>query len=522
MTRTGTRPTARDLAAATPATRDRYVDLLRVASLAVVVLGHWLMAAVAADGSVGNVLAVVPALQVLTWGLQVMPVFFFVGGFAHALSYRSRPGYAAFVRGRVRRLLRPTALFAVLWGAVALVVQLLGGGGGLTGTALRLVTQPLWFVGIYLAMVAFAPPLLRLHRRWGWGAFAVLAGGAAAVDLLRFAGGVPYVAFLNFALVWLAVHQLGFLRADGRLRAPWALASTGLAGAVALVALGPYPLSMVGMPGEEVSNMAPPTLALLCHGMWLVGAVELLRGPGARLAARARVWRVVVAANGVAMTAFLWHLTAMLGVYGAMLALGVTLPEPASGAWWAHLPVRVALAAAVTALLVGVFRYAERPARAPGAEPVSASRPGSGPVSASRPGPGPVSASRPGPGPVSASRPGPGPVSASRPGPGPVSASRPGKAPASASCPGKAAVPGPRPEADLPVPAAGGSAPGTAVPAALGVALSLLGVLGLSAVGYGGLLEGHSAVLVAVPVTAPQALLLILAGWALVELRRPS
>ncbi|OEJ32323.1 hypothetical protein BGK67_14130 [Streptomyces subrutilus] len=47
---------ARDTAAATPASRDRYVDLLRVASLGVVVLGHWLMAAVSGDG-VGNLLA---------------------------------------------------------------------------------------------------------------------------------------------------------------------------------------------------------------------------------------------------------------------------------------------------------------------------------------------------------------------------------------------------------------------------------------------------------------------------------
>ncbi|NEC22447.1 acyltransferase family protein, partial [Streptomyces parvus] len=334
----------RELAGATPATRDRYVDLLRVASLGAVVLGHWLMAAVTPDG-VGNLLAVVPALQPLTWLLQVMPVFFFVGGFSHALSYRSllrkrpeaAPGaaadsvYSAFLRARLQRLLRPTMVFVLVWGAAALLVQLLGGGGGLTGVTLRMVTQPLWFIGIYLAMVAFTPPLLKLHERYGWGAFAGLACAAVTVDVLRFAAGVPYVEFLNFAFVWLAVHQLGFLRADGRihLRRAALLAGGGLVTATALVAFGPYPLSMVGMPGEKVSNMAPPTLALLAHGLWLVGAVELLRAPAARLLERPRVWRTVVAANGVAMTAFLWHLTAMFGVYGALLALDVALPEPA-------------------------------------------------------------------------------------------------------------------------------------------------------------------------------------------------
>ncbi|MGI5482333.1 acyltransferase family protein [Streptomyces lavendofoliae] len=429
----------RELAARTPGTRDRYIDLLRVASLATVVLGHWLMAAVTADGSVGNLLAVVPELQVLTWALQVMPVFFFVGGFSHALSYRSRPGYATFLRARLQRLLRPTMVFIGGWTAAALVLRLTGADGGLTGVALRLVAQPLWFIGIYLAMVAFTPPLLRLHERYGWGAFAALVAGAGVVDVLRFAAGVPYAEFLNFAFVWLAVHQLGFLRADDRIRLPAALAAGGLVGAAALVALGPYPLSMVGMPGEKVSNMAPPTFALLCHALWLVGAVELLRGPGGRLARRPAVWRAVIAANGVAMTAFLWHLTAMLGVYGAMLALDVPLPGPATGAWWAQVPVRLAVAAVVTALLVAVFRAAERPPARP-----AAGRRGSAP-----------------------------------------------RAPRDT----------------------GGSGP----VAALGITLCLFGVLGLSMVGFGGLLEGRTALLVAVPVTAPAAVGTALVGWLLVE-----
>ncbi|MER6598190.1 acyltransferase family protein [Streptomyces parvus] len=436
----------RELAGATPATRDRYVDLLRVASLGAVVLGHWLMAAVTPDG-VGNLLAVVPALQPLTWLLQVMPVFFFVGGFSHALSYRSllrkrpeaAPGaaadsvYSAFLRARLQRLLRPTMVFVLVWGAAALLVQLLGGGGGLTGVTLRMVTQPLWFIGIYLAMVAFTPPLLRLHERYGWGAFAGLAGAAVTVDVLRFAAGVPYVEFLNFAFVWLAVHQLGFLRADGRihLRRAALLAGGGLVTATALVAFGPYPLSMVGMPGEKVSNMAPPTLALLAHGLWLVGAVELLRAPAARLLERPRVWRTVVAANGVAMTAFLWHLTAMFGVYGALFALDVALPEPASAAWWAQVPLRLALAAALTAALVAAFRTFERPA-----------------------------------------------------------------APAAPGTPGSSAA-GPL--------------------AAFGATLCLLGVLGLSIVGFGGLLDGRTALLIAIPVSAPAAVAMTLGGWLLVE-----
>ncbi|MGW4135781.1 acyltransferase family protein [Streptomyces mirabilis] len=443
---------AHALAEATPASRDKYVDLLRVASLGTVVLGHWLMAAVSVRGDgraeVGNLLTVEPRLQLLTWALQVMPVFFFVGGFSHALSYRSlrrKAGengengenggaalYSVFLRARLQRLLRPTVVFIGVWGALALALQLAGREGGLLDVSLRLVAQPLWFIGIYLAMVAFTPPLLRLHERYGWGAFGGLAAAAGLVDVLRFGFGVPYVEFLNFAFVWLAVHQLGFLRADGKLRRPYLLAGAGLAGAVLLVAYGPYPLSMVGMPGEKISNMAPPTFALLCHGLWLVGGVESLRGPARRWLRRPRVWRAVVAANGVSMTAFLWHLTAMLGVYGALLALGVRLPEPATGVWWAQVPVRVVVAGGVTALLVTVFRRFEQP---------------------------------------------------------------------SAVVLGESGV----------------SPAGARPAAALGVTLCLFGVLGLSMVGFGGLLEGRTAVLIAVRVTAPVAVAMTLAGWLLVE-----
>ncbi|NJP67016.1 acyltransferase family protein [Streptomyces spiramenti] len=376
--RTTATATAAHLAAVTPAGRDRYVDLLRVASLATVVLGHWTMAAVTVgpDGAlvIGNLLAEVPALQVLTWLLQVMPVFFLVGGFSHALAYRSlrrraaEAGttgsvYPAFLRTRLRRLLLPVAVFVGVWAALALLLETVLGGDAVPAV-LRLVAQPLWFIGVYLAMAALTPPMLRLHERWGWGAFAALVAAVALVDLARFAGGVPFVEFLNFALVWLAVHQLGFLRADGRLHRPGlpsALALGGLLSAAALVWGGPYPLSMVGMPGEEVSNMAPPTLALLCHGLWLTGAVELLRRPAARALAVPTVWRAVVAANGTAMTAFLWHLTAMLAVYATLVTLHVPLPAPASGAWWAQAPVRLAVAAGVTAGLVALFRRLELP-----------------------------------------------------------------------------------------------------------------------------------------------------------------
>jgi hypothetical protein len=72
-------------------------------------------------------LATVPLMRDLTWLFQVMPLFFIVGGYANAISWRSagRRGesYATWLQTRLVRLVRPTAVFFAVWvGLLAAVV----------------------------------------------------------------------------------------------------------------------------------------------------------------------------------------------------------------------------------------------------------------------------------------------------------------------------------------------------------------------------------------------------------------
>lgn len=363
---------AAELAAATPVTRDRYVDLLRVFSIGVVVLGHWLMLTLVVDDGelrTGNVLATLPAAQALTWLFQVMPLFFLVGGAAHAAALTSRRrSYASFVAARLRRLLAPTAVFLGVWVVIAAATELAGlQSGELVRTATRTVVQPLWFLGVYLGVVGLAPLMFAAHRRWGGWVPIVLAVAAGAVDALRLLGGVEAVGAVNVVLVWLAAHQLGFLYHSGRLtrRVGAGMVAGGLAGVVLLtVVLGWYPVSMVGLPGAPVSNMNPPTLALVAHGVWLTGLVVLVRGTVTRWLARPRVWTAVVAANGVVMTVFLWHLTALF-VLATAVAGGLPAPTPGGVWWWVTRPLWVAALAGILLPLVLVFRPFERPSVRP-------------------------------------------------------------------------------------------------------------------------------------------------------------
>ena len=341
------------LVAATPATRQRSVDLLRTASLGVVVLGHWLMAVLAwEDGrpTVGNALTDVPAARYATWVLQVMPVFFVVGGVANALSLARWAGTdGAWRWSRAARLLRPTAVLLAVWTAAGVGLGLAGADGPLLRSVTRGVTQPLWFLAVYLLVVGLAPSMLRAHRRWGAGVLVVLGGLAVAFDGRA----------LNYVVVWLGASQLGFWWADGTLlawsrRRALALAGGGLAALALLTTVGGYPVSMVGLPGER-SNMSPPTPCIVALTLVQLGLVLAARPALERWLARPAIWGVVVRGSAVAMTVFLWHLTALALVAVPFLALGFPAPEVGSGAWWALRPVWVAASGLV---LLGIVRVA--------------------------------------------------------------------------------------------------------------------------------------------------------------------
>lgn len=367
--------------AATPDTRDRYVDLIRVGSLVGVILGHFAMAAVVLDHqtpevAIANVLETAPWTRPLTLVFQVMPLFFVVGGFAHATSWRSLRGrgggYADFVHARIGRLLLPTAVFVTVWMAVGAAVELLWPDSPATGPLLQISGQLLWFIGIYLIAAGLAPALLRAHEAAPRATLAALVIGAIAVDVLRLAVGIDGVKWLNFAVVWLAVHQLGFHYSDGVAdrvgprRLGWTMLGLGALALLALVAWGPYGWSMVSYQGEPLSNLAPPTVALLAFACAQAGAALLLRAPARRLLARRRAWTVVVAGGALAMTAFLWHFTALVAVHAGLWAAGVDLAGDPTTAqfWWAKLALLPVFLLLVAVLVLAFRRFDRPPARA--------------------------------------------------------------------------------------------------------------------------------------------------------------
>ena len=356
------------------------MDFVRAFSIVVVVLGHWTIALIFwEDGSifVHNVVGHQSGLWLATWVLQVMPLFFFVGGFSNALGWGSvseRGGsYREFMTRRLSRLLRPTAVFVAVWTVVEITLHLfdVGASGVFRGTFLPF--GPLWFLGVYIVVVALTPITLGWHQASPVGVVVAMVTVVVAVEVLRFGFGVGWVGWVNLLVVWVLVHQVGYFYADGTLldagpKLWWLLVGVGLTGLVVLTNLDLvtgelwYPRSMVGVDIEPVSNMSPPSLAIVALASWQIGVAMLVRQPISRWLQKPRVWARVVFVNSIIMTMFLWHLTAFVIAIVILYPLGLGQPVEPTLRWWAERAIWIAARAVVLTILVAIFgRFEQTP-----------------------------------------------------------------------------------------------------------------------------------------------------------------
>jgi fucose 4-O-acetylase-like acetyltransferase len=347
--------------------RNTYLDLIRVVAIAAVVVGHWIATGITykhgqLDGV--DVLGVSPWTSWLTLIFQVVPLFFLVGGYSNALSwtrYQVAGGSAfGWTRRRARRLLVPAAGYIA---AISLAVVACTAAGANrddleeAGWALSL---HLWFLAPYLLLLLLTPALLALHRRYGIAVPAVMAATAVLIDVAVIEGHWHFVGWANYLLVWGTFHQLGFAWHDGFLAGrrgrAFVLATGAIVALLALTWWGPYPVSMVGVPGARIQNASPPSAALLAFGLAQIGIV-LLASPSvsAWLAepARGRLRNLIERANAMTMPVYLWHMVPVVIVtVVAYPNHWFAQPSIGSRTWWAQ---RIPWVAALTVVLVAVL-----------------------------------------------------------------------------------------------------------------------------------------------------------------------
>jgi fucose 4-O-acetylase-like acetyltransferase len=350
------------------AERNRYADLLRVAAISLVVIGHWLLTAITDRH---GQLTGADAMTFISWSgwatlfFQVMPVFFVVGGYANATSWTAHhdrgEDWAGWVRDRAMRLLWPTTVYVLVAVAAVALSRIAGVSPATLAQAGWLVALQLWFLPVYLGLIALTPVMLAAHRRWGFAVPVAMTLAAAGVDTGVVGPHLPVIGFANYLLVWGSMHQWGFAWQDGSLThprwRPYALAAGGAAVMAGLLAWSPFPVNMIG-----TGNTVPPSIALLAFAAAQTGLILAAEPVMSRALARRRLWRPVKRLNSTVMTVYLWHMMPVIIVTAALYPAGVA-PQPRFGSalWWELRPAWLALLAVVLVLLVAVVTWLERP-----------------------------------------------------------------------------------------------------------------------------------------------------------------
>lgn len=335
--------------------RDLAVDAARVSALVFVVCAHILLVTLVTDpvsGGVSNVMVptLYPWFWWVTWLVQVMPLFFVVGGYASAVSWgrvarvhqspgTQSPASAGWVRARLLKLAQPAA---ALWAFLALVygaARAFGAPAKYIHAALPGIGMHLWFLGAYALCVAAVPLTTAAHRRRPYLSMGALLVVVAMVELLRIVTGQPWWGLLGLGPVWLAIHQLGYFRADGRFqRCPrWLLVVVAVIGYLLLAVF----TSMPAWPRDMLTNLNPPTVVLFLLGLSQACLLQLLTPVLERIMRTKPAVLLAGVIGSRPVTLYLWHLPVIVCVMAAWWLLGAPEPAVDSVDWWLW---RIALA----------------------------------------------------------------------------------------------------------------------------------------------------------------------------------
>lgn len=281
--------------------RDSYLDLLRTTALVRVVVYH-------VTGAI--------------WLSLLVPAMGLMFGIAGSLMAASvdRDGPRAVLQ-RLRRLLLP------FWGFAAITLVVLSVGWRPVGVAgwaellwwiLPLRVPPvggppwawafhigLWYIVTYLWLVLLSPVLLRVFRRLPWLSIAAATALPVGMHLAGVRSGFFVAAYLS---CWL----MGFARHDGLLRrVPWRWYG-GLVAVLAVVGGTWVVTAMVAGTTGDLNHVAGGTTL---WSMAFVAVLLRIRPPVGWLAGGTPLVRVLRWVNARAVTVYLWHIPASLGMF---------------------------------------------------------------------------------------------------------------------------------------------------------------------------------------------------------------
>ncbi|MDR1853120.1 MAG: acyltransferase [Propionibacteriaceae bacterium] len=317
--------------------RNHLIDFARVFSMVIVVTFHSLLYSITDDGGKISVIPWGPGpwLWIVSWGLAIIPIFFVAAGYANAVVVqhgRDRgETYFEFLALRGGKLLGPLTLFTIVY----IVVSSVPAWFGLESEALsKQFAMLLWFLVVYLGLLAASPLLVRAHERFHGFEMLPFLALTIVTDSLAALWQNPNLLWLNLAFVWPLAHQWGIAYYYGWFRTwriRWqALLALASAGMIAVLVFGfGYPSTAVGFADQPQNNLLPPTTAAIAMGLMQTCVLGILQRLGvAKTLSEKASYRLRVA-NALALSTYLWHIPMI--VLSAAICAALALAFPAIG-----------------------------------------------------------------------------------------------------------------------------------------------------------------------------------------------
>tara|TARA_B100001778_G_scaffold197873_1_gene163261 strand:+ start:144 stop:1187 length:1044 start_codon:yes stop_codon:yes gene_type:complete len=162
-------------------------------------------------------------------------------------------------------------------------------------------------------MVLFAPLTIFLHKKYPYATVFALFTMTALVDNIELSLNFSYIKLFNYLFFWVAIHQLGYFYADGKVQ----LINKNVFRYLAVFAYGylfyqisvsDRYLSLASYRLSSLNNEDPPTTLYLVASIGLISLVFTFKTLIEKMLSNQKVWLLISHIHANIYTIYLWHI----------------------------------------------------------------------------------------------------------------------------------------------------------------------------------------------------------------------
>jgi len=314
-------------AANTSISRERFIDFTKVIGLLFLIVNSFLFLRLEESSGelfVTNLSAESQSLIVISWFTAGMSLFFFSMGFNNLIAWYSNVGRDGsqwnYLVDRINTLLGPVLVWIF---SSTVVLNILSRSSNFPNylttsedgimPSIEFILWPLWLVSIYLVMVLFAPLTIFLHKKYPYATVLILLTTTVLVDNIEFSLNFSYIKLFNYLFFWIAIHQLGYFYADGKIQEvnvnvfryltvfSYGYLFYQISASNKYLSLASYRLS-------SLNNEDPPTTFYLVASIGLISLAFTLKNLIDKMLSNQKIWLLISHIHANIYTIYLWHL----------------------------------------------------------------------------------------------------------------------------------------------------------------------------------------------------------------------